>query len=611
MEIKQYKKYSDIPKQYRFDLEGLLNGKTLDQIVDEIIDIYTKRISMKDSKYDNIESYLEDIKLEEQQTILMFKVHNYISNNLNTNLVSGEWRKLKQDLDFKFHKLDEEFGSEKNRFYKHIDKMKIWKEDPRLKSYKRHIEDDIEAYSHKLSDEVENYLIDTQLGQPNMHQVFSIITNSEMDYGTITTSKGKKIQLNPTNRTKLAKSTDKKVRKQAYINFWKAYDKHKESLANVLFQHFSQIVSTSKARKYKSPIEMLTSKDKVSDEVLQKLFEQVSANRGILKRFTKLHKKFYKAKFGEKQEKWDGSRELVNVKTSYSVEEAKELVLEALKPFGDEYIKQVQHAFDNNWIDFMPAHGKRSGAYSIGATYGIDKKYILMNFDGQLRSVETLAHELGHSMHSYYSDTRQNLVDSQYPIFLAEIASIYNESMLYDYLLKNSNNDKLKFSILESMIHGFAGTVLRQVQWANYEYDLYQAIARGEASSSYESISKIYFENSKKYTLSDNKPKYNVMDNLGCIYVPHFYYRFYVYKYAIGQLTACYFFNAYKEKGKEAIQNYIDNFLSAGGSDYPVKILEKVGVDLTSDKFYEDGFKYLESLVDEYAKLGHKIFKSK
>ncbi|SJZ50593.1 oligoendopeptidase F [Mycoplasmopsis verecunda] len=612
MVAKQYKKYSDVPKQYRWDLEDILQGKTLEEWIEQYKNVFKKRIANKDTKYTSIEAYLSDLKDSETQTLISYKIDNYLSNNHNINIIDPNFKKLLQDYEFLNQQLEEEFGSELNRFYAHIEQMKQWNDDPRLSLYKRGIEDLIEQYSHKLSDEVEEYIIKTALGEPDPHNIFSIITNSELDYGFINITDKKKVKLNPTNRVQFAKSKNKEVRKQAYINFWDAYYKHRQSLSETLYQHFKSITVEAKIRKYDSAVVMLTASDKVSDEILNTLFKQVSNRASIFNKFSKAYKKFYKAKYGEKMQKWDTTRDLASVKSEYSVEEAKEIVTNAMKPFGDEYNTEVHKAFNEHWIDYMPVNNKRSGAYSIGGTYGIDKKYILMNFDGRLDSIETLAHELGHSMHSYFSSKYQPLVNSQYPIFLAEIASIFNELMLFDYLLKTSDNDNLKFKILTNMITGFSGTVLTQVEWANYEYDLYKEIASGNASGSYETISEIYFKNSLKYKIDKKKQyKYKEKDNLKSIYVPHYYYGFYVYKYAIGQLVANYFFAKYKKEGVSALESYINNFLKAGCSNYPIEILKNVGVDLNSEDFYSLGFKYVQDLIDEWIKLGNKIFKTK
>ncbi|ADE19689.1 oligoendopeptidase F [Mycoplasma crocodyli] len=613
MKIKQYKKYEDVPKEYKWNLEAILQNKTLEEALEDYSELFKKRILVKDSKYNNIENYLEDVKLSEELTMLEFKISNYISNNLNTEVTSSKWLSYEQKWQHLNSELSKEMGSESNRFFKHIDKMKIWKDDPRLKTYKILIENSIEDFKHKLSDEVEEYIIKTSIGYPSPSQIFEILTDSELDYGFVKDSKGKKIKLTRANRLKLLKSEDKEVRKNTYLNYSKAYLNHKSSLSSTLYQHFNSLVTEAKVRKFDSTVAMLTHEDRISDQNLKYLFEQVSKKSYVIGKYRKFHKLFYEAKFKEKYNKWDSLRELVNVKSEYTVEEAKDLVSKALLPFGKEYSDVINKAMNESWIDFMCVNSKRSGAYSIGGSYGLDKKYILMNFNGDLSSVETLAHELGHSMHSYFSDTRQNLVQSQYPIFLAEIASIFNESMLFDYMLKNSDNDSLKFKILDTMISGFIGTVWRQIEWANYEYDLYKTIEEGQPANNWDSISKIYFNNQKKYSTKQSKkePKYNETDLYGAIFVPHYYYGFYVYKYAIGQLCASYFFEKYKQEGVNYLNKYINNFLSAGCSDYPLEILKNVGIDLNDESFYNYGFNYLEGLIDEWIKLGKKLFTKK
>lgn len=607
--IKQYEKYSDIPSKYKWNLEDILKGKSLEELISEYKTLYEKRIETKEEKYDSLDKYLLDIEISEKLTLLSFKINNYLSNNLNTNVVDSKWLSEGKKWELLKSNLVQKFGSEINRFYKHIDKMRLWKEDNRLKNYKLGIQDLINSFDHKLSDEVEEYIVQTQIGNPDPHEIFGILTDSELDYGYVTSSKGKKIKLTRANRSKLLKSDDKAIRKGAYYNFINSYLKHKSSLSSTLYQHFNSLVIEAKIRKYSSTVEMLTYDDKVDEKTITNIYLEILKHKKIVAQYRKFFKIFYQKKFKEKCEKWDSSRELVDVKSEYTVEEAKELVRTSLKPFGKEYLDQINKALDENWIDFMIAKSKRSGAYSIGGSFGLNKKYILMNFNGQLGSVETLAHELGHSMHSYYSDTRQPLPLSQYPIFLAEIASIFNELMLFDYLLQTSNNDKLKFKILDLTINGFLGTVWRQIEWSNYEYDLYKAIEKNEPVNNWEAISELYYKNSKKYSLSSKTKKYKEEDVFGSIYVPHFYYGFYVYKYAIGQLCAIYFFNEYKQKGQKALENYVNNFLSAGCSDHPLEILKKVGIDLNDTNYYRKGFEYLDVLIKQWIALGKKIFK--
>ncbi|MBU4690031.1 oligoendopeptidase F family protein [Mycoplasma zalophidermidis] len=606
--MKQYKNLKEVDKKYCFDLDSLLEGKTIEQLFEKYTELMEYFIETKDSKYDNIEAFIENLNNREEVGILTNKIHNYISNNSNRELTNSYFTELSNKWDLINHEIAQKMGSETVRFYKNIDKIKFWINDERLKAHKKSLVEIIEEYEHKLDDSVEEYIIKKEKSSPSFEGVFDLITDAEMDYGFPLDSKGKKHKLSPAARLQYLKSNDSVLRKNTAINWQNALYRHKDSLANLLFQQFNTIATEAKIRGYKNSVYMLTKEDKVDDELLQSLFKRVSGLKNVISKKNKWFKKFYEAKFNEKfRPKYDSFRELVNVKSYYTVEEMKQTVFEALKVFGKEYSSMIQKAYDENWIDFMTIDNKVSGAYSIGSTYGLDKKYILMNFDGDLGSVETLAHELGHSMHSYFSDKNNDINNSDYPIFLAEIASIFNELMLYDHLLKTSKNDLFKFKIIQSMIDGFVGTVHRQTLWANYEYNLYSAIEKGEVGPSYESIAKIYYENSLRY--STKKHKFDKKDQMGSVIVPHYYYGFYVYKYAIGQLVANFFYTKYKNDGEKFLQSYINNFLSAGGSDYPLNILANIGVDLKSEEFYQIGFKYFEELVEEYIKLGKKIFK--
>ncbi|QBF34438.1 oligoendopeptidase F [Mycoplasmopsis phocirhinis] len=608
--MKQYKKLRDVDKKYQFDLECLLNEQTIEDLFKEYENKMQYFIDAKQTKYNDIEAYLQYLNKSGQIGVLTNRISNYLSNNLNRELTNSRYAELNNQWNLLTQKINEQIGSESVRFYQNIDKIKAWINDPRLLTYKKNLTEAINDFQYKLDDNVEEYILKQANASPSFEDVFDLITDTELDYGYPLDSQGKKHKLSPALRIKLMKSNDSTLRKNTYINYHKASLKHKNSLANLLFQQFNTIATEAKTRGYKNSVHMLTFNDKIDDELLQSLFTKVSSLKTVIAKRNKYFKKFYEAKFKQKfRPKYDSMRDLVNVKSSYTIEQMKDIVFQALKPFGKEYIQTIQKAYDENWIDYMTIDNKISGAYSIGSTYGLEKKYILMNFDGDLSSVETLAHELGHSMHSYFSDKNNEIHNASYPIFLAEIASIFNELMLYDYLLRQSKNAKFKFKIIESMIDGFIGTVFRQTLWANYEYDLYKHIEEGKLGPSYDSIAKLYYENNLKYSVK--KHKFNKNEQITAVTVPHFYYGFYVYKYAIGQLVANYFYKKYKTEGETFLSTYIEEFLSAGDRNYPLKTLANVGVNLKDDNFYQIGFSYFEELVDEYIKLGKKIFKVK
>ena len=514
---------------------------------------------------------------------------------------------LLEKLDFEIYKIDQEIGPEQPRFFRNSKKIKEWIELPEFKKFKNALILQLENKKHKFRNEIQNFVLKQSRADIPIEKIFSIITNSELDYGHVKTASGKKIKITNGNKLKLSKNRDPKIRRDSSINYAKGFLKHKGTLSNILYEHFKKTSTYAKLRKFNSSIESLLYPDRVEPRLLDTLYTSVQKNLDIFKPYSRAHSKFYKSKFGKRMTKYDTNVELVRAKGNWSVEEAQKSVADSMKVFGEEYHSKILEAFEERWIDYMPVNNKRSGAYSIGASYSIDKKFILMNFDGSLNSVSTLAHELGHSMHSYYSDKNQTLTNSQYPILLAEIASIFNELVLNDHLLKNATSDKVKFYIREKMIKSFLGTVVRQTEWSNYEYDLYNATDEGKPYSTYESLSKLYYENSKKYSLSNRDRKFESRDQYPAIYVPHFYYGFYVYKYAIGQLCGAIFFQKYKED-PAFLQKYINKFLSAGGKKPPLEILKDSGIDLYDPETYKLGFDVAKENVEEYIKLGNKIF---
>ncbi|WGI36329.1 oligoendopeptidase F [Mesomycoplasma lagogenitalium] len=608
--MKKYNKYNEIPEKYKFDLEDILKNKSIEKMIEEL-DFYTERlISNKDKQYENIENFLEYKKYYKEYKIFFYKIYNYISNKKNTNIVDPYINNLSGILTNKNAEFIKNLGSEENRFFQNIEKINVWKEDPRLKIYKKDIELSIENKQYKLDDKVENYLSQISKGEISLYETFSILKDSETKFKNVFVSKTKSQELNLGNYRQFLKNKNEDIRKQAYNNFLDAYLERKQTFASLLEQHLKNLSSLALSRGFNSLVEKEIYKDRVNKNLLKTVFEAVQKHKNLYDKYEKIQKKFFKLKYNKKMQKWDSSLPLVSVKQNYSVEEAQELLYKAVEPLGNEYLEKVKSAIEQRWVDYLPVQSKRSGAYSIGGHYEIDKKYILMNFDGTLDSVSTLAHEMGHSMHSWYSDKSQPFELADYPIFLAEIASIFNELMLFDYLFKNSKSDKFKFYLLEQSIKDFLGTVVRQCKWANYEYKLYEKIDLGQSVKGFEALEKIYVNVMNKYT-DNEKEKIGNKSNIYAVIVPHYYYNFYVYKYAIGYIVANVFFQKYKEEGQKALELYINEFLSSGSKDLPLKILKDAQIDLYDQKIYEKAFKILSDKINLYKKLGERIFKNK
>ncbi|CAX37502.1 Oligoendopeptidase F [Metamycoplasma hominis ATCC 23114] len=607
--LKKYNSYSDVEEKYKWDIEDILGNKTYQQLEDEYFDLYSKIIKIKDSKYNSLDQYVEYIELSKKFLILGNRISNYLDNKLNINIVDPTINKTISLFETKSQEYAKKLGSEANRIFQHKDKIKTWINDDRLIDVKKDLEATLQELDHKLSDDVENYLNDTASGSPVPEDIFSIISDSEVDFGNVLI-KNKKIKITEGNRIALLKNKDEQVRKDVYFNYLNGYLKNKQSLARLLYQHIKEISVNVLYRKYNSSLESILLQDHVDKKLLNIIYDAVQKHMYIFKKYNNAKKQFFKAKFNKKLEKWDYFLDLVNVKSSYTIEEAQKILLDVISIMPYEYPEVVKKAIDERWVDYVNVPSKRSGAYSIGGAAGMKKIYILMNFDGTLESVNTLCHEMGHSMHSYFSNKCQSPLRSSYPIFLAEIASIFNELLLNDYLISKSKNIQQQFYLLDSSINDFIGTVLRQTMWSNFEFDLYNAIDENKPLNTYEEIEKLYVENEKKYSTTSKSIKLGDPRNVYSVMVPHFYYYFYVYKYALGYIVANVFFQKYKQEGQEALKNYINKFLSAGDIDWPANILKDAGVDIYNEDIYNLAFEVLNQKVDKYIKLGKKIFKN-
>jgi oligoendopeptidase F len=288
---------------------------------------------------------------------------------------------------------------------------------------------------------------------------------------------------------------------------------------------------------------------------------------------------------------------VAGVDLQYSVEEAQKLVLEAVKPLGDAYYNAVKQSFEERWIDMYPTPGKQSGAYSAGDAYDVHP-YILMNYNGQYNDVSTLAHEIGHAMHSFFSNRTQPYPTADYPIFVAEVASTFNEALLIDKVLKDIKDDNVRLSLLMSYLDNLKGTLFRQTQFAEFELRIHEKAERGEPLTG-DALTELYGEIIKKYYGHDKGISY--IDDLYCVewaYIPHFYYNFYVYQYSTSFTASTALAERVLNKEKGAVEKYL-NFISSGGSDYPIELLKKAGVDMTTAEPFNKTMQAMSRTMDE------------
>jgi oligoendopeptidase F len=354
-----------------------------------------------------------------------------------------------------------------------------------------------------------------------------------------------------------------------------------------------------KVRKYGSSLESAVDANNIPVQVYHSLVDNVNANLSTFHRYLKLRKRILGV---DTLHYYDLYAPLLRgVDLRYSVDESKQNVLASLSPLGEEYLAVTKRAFSDRWIDVFPADGKQSGAYSNGSAYDVHP-YMLLNFNGKYDDMSTLAHELGHTMQSYFSNKTQPYPTADYPIFVAEVASTFNEALLIDHMLKTIQNDTVRLSLLGKYLEGIKGTVFRQTQFAEFELRIHDLAEHGTALTG-DKLNEVYMEITKKYYGHD-KGICIVDDEVQSewSYIPHFYYNFYVYQYATAFTASCALSEQVFAGDKAETKRYLE-FLSAGGSDYPINLLKKAGVDMTTSEPFELTMKKMNRVMDEMEKI--------
>ncbi len=492
--------------------------------------------------------------------------------------------------------------SEKLAFYtpellKHDykDVEKYIEENKNLKKYQFTFEKLFREKEHVLSLKEEEMM--ARLGEvfSIASDTFHMIDDVNLSFDNIKNEKGQEVELTNSNYTNFLKSKDRNVRKAAFNSLYKSYMQFKNTFASLLKGNIKSNFFVSKTRKYNSPLEMYLFDDYIDKKLYLELIEKVNKNLDINHDYMKVRKKILGL---DSLHMYDVYAPLVdNIAKEYSYEEAKEIVINALKPLGEDYIKNLTYLFDNNCIDVFHNKNKRSGAYSWGSYDTMP--YVLLNFEGEFNDVSTIAHELGHSMHSLYSNKNRPYHDHGYPIFLAEIASTVNEILLNKYCSENAKTKEEKAYYLNNLLEMFRSTLIRQTMFAEFELKIHDLEEEGESLTE-ELISNTYYEINKKYfgedVISDDEIK------VEWARIPHFYTSFYVFKYATGISAAAKIAGDILEKKEGALENYIE-FLSSGGSDYPLEILKKVGIDMANDDTIDKALDMFKNTLEEFKKL--------
>ncbi|MFQ8706048.1 MAG: oligoendopeptidase F [Thomasclavelia sp.] len=461
--------------------------------------------------------------------------------------------------------------------------------DPKLQKYTYKINSLMSFKDHILPKEQEELLAKAESIADTSSQVFNAL---RLEYDDVLEN-GKRKTLNNATLNQFLKSKDDKVRKQAYTNFFKEYKKFENVFAQTLSGVMKKDAFYADVRKFDSALEASVFDDDVPSNLFFKVLDSANIKyRHLFHRYNRLKKELLNK---ETIYNYDLNIPLVSsIKKEYTIDQCFEIINECLKPFGQDYLKIINKARDERWIDYYPTPGKRIGAYSSGS-YDTNP-FILMNFIGDYNSLSTLIHELGHSVHSYLSNQNQESVNASYRIFVAEVASTVNETLLINYMINNAKNDQEKAYFIYEQLENCVGLIFRQPMFADFEHKLHIMAENNEPISS-KVITDLYAKLNQEYYGDDV-----IMDELvgwSCYYVPHFYYNYYVYKYTLGMTVALAIVNRILKGDQNQVDNYL-NFLKSGGSAAPVELLKKAGVDPLNDQIYEDAFSYFEDLLNQF-----------
>ena len=474
------------------------------------------------------------------------------------------------------------------------EKLENYLKTEKLSHYKKYVDDILRLKPHTLNEREEELLaaVADLSGVPE--NVYDMLSFADLQFPEIEDENGEKVRVTHSNFSLFLKSKDARVRKDAFEAMYGIYGQYKNTFASTLYGGIKSEIFYAKTRKYESALQGSLFQDNVSVDVYNNLIDAVHENLDTLNDYIDLKKKFLGLDKINMYDLYVPLTENFDMEISY--EKAQEIILEALKPLGEEYLENVKKAFAEGWIDVYGNEGKQGGAYSWGSYDS--KSYILMSYKDDLNSLFTLIHEMGHSMHSFYSKNNQPYLYSGYKIFVAEVASTLNELLLINYLLKNAESKEERVYLLNYYLEQFRTTVYRQTMFAEFEKICHGKVEEGEPLTA-EDFNNIYYDLNKKYY--GESCEVNEEIALEWARIPHFYSNFYVYKYATGFSAASALSKQILEEGESAVSRYKE-FLKSGGSEFPLDQLRKAGVDMEKKESVDEALHVFKDLVKQLEK---------
>ncbi len=595
MELRERK---DIPKEYIWDLESLYsNLEAWEKDYEKALNLANDFLKHKDKVTISSENLYNTLKDRDELYRVVSNLYTYSRMKLDEDTRISD----SQALESKGLNLYVQV-EEKTSFLvpeiltldsNTLEKYYVEKEE--LKLYKQYLDDLLRQKDHVLSAREESIL--AQMGEVASapHQIFSMLSDADMKFPVIKNEEGKDVEITHGNFIPLMESKDRNVRKTAFEELYNTYYSFKNTFASSLSGDLKKNIFMSKIRNYNSSIEASLDDNNVPVSVYDNLIKSVHDNLDSMHKYMEIRKRALGVEELHMYDLYTPIVKDVDFKIPY--EEGVEIIKKALYPLKEEYLSAMEEGFNSRWIDVYENRGKRSGAYSSG-TFD-SKPFILLNYHDTLDSVFTTAHEMGHSMHSYFSSKNQPYVYSGYSIFVAEVASTANEALLMDYMLKNVEDKNEKLYLLNHYLEQFRTTVFRQTMFAEFEKTINQHIENGGALTAdylcdtYKKLNELYYG-----------PNIVVDDEIAIEWarIPHFYYNYYVFQYATGFSAAIALSQQILKEGDKAVDRYL-GFLKSGSSDYPINVLKKAGVDMTTEEPVNNALTLFRQLVDEMDKL--------
>ena len=592
---KEEKLRCEIEDKYKWDLTKIYKDeKEWQKDFDDVKEKILKVLEYKDSFLSNGKKLYEYLKYDEEVSRKLEKIYYYAHLNYDADTLDEKYKVMTNKVSDLFTKYNELSSFVVPEILK-LDEEKLntfYKDEEKLEDYRFSIENIYRFKNHTLDEEKEKMLSNLSKCLSNPEETYEALTDSDFEYDYITDEKGNKVKFNESNYSLFIKSKDRSVRKRAFEMLHNKYKKYIRTITSTYKGEVETNVVLAKIRNYDSAISASLYSDNVPVDIYNNLIKVVNDNMDVLYDYYDLKREILSL---DRLHMYDTYVEIINkIDKKYSFDEAKEIVIDALSVLGDKYVKNLKKAFDEKWIDIYHSKGKRSGAYSSG-NFDVNP-YVLLNFEGTLNDVSTLAHELGHSMHTYLSCKNNPYQYSSYEIFVAEVASTVNELLLANYMLKNSKNKEEKLAVINHILDLYKATLYRQTMFAEFEKETHKLREKGEVLTS-DLLSNTYYNLVKKYfgpnVLCDDLIKYEWAR------IPHFYYNFYVYKYATGISAASYIVDGILNNKEGALENYM-KFLKSGGSMYPLDELKIAGVNLNSKSVILSAIKTFEKYLKEF-----------